>query len=266
MGADVGIVVPAFRPDPGQLARYLEALKTELAPTRVHVEVDDPNEAVLEALEGTPASVNVSQERRGKGAAITAGFDALDTEILAFVDADGSTPPSSLAAVLDPVERNLADLSVGSRRHPDATVLEHQSRVRRRLGDLFVHVARQVLPIALHDYQCGAKAINQETWQSVRGNLVSPGFAWDIELITLADAVGARVIEVPIAWEDKAGTTVGTIGTTTAFLHALIRSRHRAACLQGSRFHRYLDRWIGQETPVIAGNQSRSTEWFQRQS
>lgn len=258
MDVETGIVVPAYGADPERLSAYIAALRSALEPARIHVEADDPDPAILSMLDGTVATVGVSARRRGKGAAIAEGFDRLDTPVLAFVDADGSTPPSSVGAVIDPVVRGRADLAVGSRRHPDARVRVHQSRVRRRLGDLLAWIARRLLPVRLYDYQCGAKAIDRDTWELVRGDLASTGFAWDIELVTIADALGARVQEVPITWDDKPGSTVGLAATPPSFLRALLRARHRGACIRGHRGHLVLDRLV--RATGLAGGDSANVE------
>lgn len=251
MADRVGIVIPAYDADPEQLATYIDSLEETLAPARIHVEFDCPTEDTVRHVAETSATLRVSDRRRGKGAAVTAGFDCLETSILAFVDADGSTPATALAAVLSPVLDGSAHLAVGSRRHPDAVVTVHQSRVRRRLGDVFVRVARQLLPVPLYDYQCGAKAIRRETWEAVRSEITSPGFAWDVELICLAAAVGAEIQEVPIHWEDRPGSTVPPVRSSLEFARALFRGWHRARLLRGSRINRSLDRVVPTATPVI---------------
>lgn len=251
MAGDVGIVIPAYDPDPDRLVAYIGALATELDPARIHVELDCPTRAVTTGVADTVATVHAMPSRRGKGAAVTAGFDRLDTDVLAFVDADGSTPPESLAAVLDPIRAAGIDLSIGSRRHPQSDVRVHQSRIRRRLGDLFVKVARLILPVKLYDYQCGAKAVCAETWNLLREELVSPGFAWDIEFVTIADALGATVTEVPIVWDDQPGSTVELGGTTSEFAFALFRSWHRAGVIRGDPLNATLAKVLDRPTRLI---------------
>lgn len=252
MDYDLGIVIPAYDPDPDRLISYLVDLDRHIQPAQLHVELDTPSTGTMEALSDSPASFNTAHSRRGKGAAITAGFDYLETDILAFVDADGSTPPESLEAVVEPIQTGDADLSVGSRRHPDANVTRHQTRIRRRLGDGFVSVAQLVLPVHLYDYQCGAKAITSSLWEEIREELVSPGFAWDIEFVTIGAVLGNRLVEVPITWEDQAGTTVPVLGTTSAFVIALLRARHRAACLENNRCHLRLSRMCGSSGSIVS--------------
>jgi glycosyltransferase involved in cell wall biosynthesis len=241
MEPSLGIVIPAFRPDVGQLVGYVRELVDRLDPAAVRIELDDPRprvESSLRAADLPPsATLSVVRRRRGKGTAITAGFEALGTDLLLFVDADGSTPVRSVERVLEPLYAGRADVTVGSRRHPDSTVTSHQTLARRRLGDGFAWLARRLLDAELYDYQCGAKALTADWWTRVRGDLYEPGFAWDIELVAMAAALGARVVEVPIEWEDRPGSTVSPVRTTLSLARALFVVRHRAKRLGSSRLH-----------------------------
>ncbi|WP_318566729.1 glycosyltransferase [Salinigranum marinum] len=242
----VGVVYPAYHPDMDLFTAYLSAVADLLSPAVVRVELDDPRPGTVDALHDLPfpVEVNAVAARRGKGAAITAGFEALAprVDVLAFADADGSTPADSLADVVRPVSAGRADLAVGSRRHPDAEIVSHQTLARRRLGDGFAWLARRLLDVALYDYQCGAKALSAETWAAVREHLYEPGFAWDIELVSVADALDRTVVEVPVVWEDHPQSTVSTLGTTLDLGRALVRSRHRARSLREDRLHALIDR------------------------
>jgi hypothetical protein len=237
MAQSVGIVVPAFQPDVERLRSYVQALAERLAPEVIRIEIDDPEPAAVERLADLPAEINAVPYRRGKGAAITAGFEALETDVRSFADADGSTDPSSFAHVVDRVRAGEADLAVGSRRHPDATVYSHQTFARRFLGDGFAWIAGRLLDVALYDYQCGAKAITADGWDRVRDHLYDAGFAWDVELVAIAGAVGLTVAEVPIEWEDRPGSTVSPVRTSLNMATALLRARHRAKRLSDSRLH-----------------------------
>ena len=235
---ELGVVVPAYRPDPEQLVTYIGEIVDELDPERVRIELDDPDGTVRRELSPPPTVVvNAVDRRRGKGAAITAGFEALDTAAVAFVDADGSTPTAGLASVVEPVVAGDAGVSVGSRRHPDAAVTSHQTLVRRLLGNGFAWLARRALDVRLFDYQCGAKALSADAWRAVREHLYEPGFAWDIELVAVADALGYRVAEVPVEWEDRPGSTVDPVTDSWRLARGLLVARHRARVLRGDRLH-----------------------------
>ncbi len=236
----LGIVIPAFRPDIERLSAYVKALEDRLSPVTIQIEVDDPSPKTVDQLTDLPAEVNVVAYRRGKGRAITQGFERLDTDVVAFADADGSTTPGSLERIIEPVRAGEGDLSVGSRRHPDAKVRGHQTFGRRRLGDVFAWLARQLVDAQLYDYQCGAKALARDTWKSVREQLREPGFAWDIELIALVAAAGRRITEVPVEWEDQPGSTVAPVRDGVRMLRGLVVAHHRAEVKAGTTVHRLL--------------------------
>jgi glycosyltransferase involved in cell wall biosynthesis len=237
MSRSLGVVVPAYRPDVERLSAYVEAIDRRLDPATIRIELDAPDDRVVDRLRELPVSLGVVPYRRGKGAAVTAGFEALSTDVLAFLDADGSTTPDSAVAVVEPVLAGEVDLSVGSRRHPDATVSAHQTTARRWLGEGFVWLARRLLDAKLHDYQCGAKAITREGWEQVREHLYEAGFAWDIELVAMAAAFDLRIEEVPITWEDQPGSTVEPIRTSIRMATALFTARHRVEQVRDSRLH-----------------------------
>lgn len=251
MDRSLGVVIPAYKPDVERLVSYVHELHADLAPTTIRIELDAPTEPIPPGLESLPATLHTAATRRGKGAAITHGFEALTTDILAFVDADGSTPTDSFADVIAPVANGTADMSVGSRRHPNAVIRSHQTYARRWLGNIFAHVAQRVLNVVLHDYQCGAKALSQDTWRAVRTHIYEPGFAWDIELVAMADALGYRIEEVPIVWEDQPGSTVAPIGTSVALARALFIARHRAKLLQDNRLHSAIDEYREGRAPLV---------------
>jgi glycosyltransferase involved in cell wall biosynthesis len=233
----VGIVVPAYEPDLDLLTAYLDALREALEPARLHVELDAADSETVDRLREAGATVNAVTDRRGKGAAITAGFEALETDVLAFADADGSTSAASFGNVVERVRDGNADLAVGSRRHPETPKTSHQTLVRRFLGDGFAWLAGSLLDVELYDYQCGAKAIDADAWERVRTHLYEGGFAWDVELVAVAGALDLRVVEVPVEWEDKPGSTVSPVRTPFALFRALLSARHRAKRLQDSTVH-----------------------------
>lgn len=248
MPDDVGIVIPAFRPALPTLRGYVDDLRESLDPTTIVVELDAPASGVAEELRGHGLTVNVAPERRGKGAAVTSGFEYLDTDIKAFADADGSTTATAVADVIAALDHT--PVAIGSRRHPDAHIESHQSTVRRRFGDVFARLARVVLGIDFYDFQCGAKALTSTAWEQIRPHLYESGFAWDVEVVAVARALDLEVTEVPISWQDDPESTVDPLWTTLDMFRALIAVRHRTKALRGSRIHR-LARRTNQE-PLIA--------------
>lgn len=240
----LGIIIPAYKPDIEKLTTYVHAIREQLAPETIRIELDATQSKVPEVLSDLPASIHVATYRRGKGAAITDGFEALDTDILAFLDADGSTLIKSFANVIEPVHNGQADIAIGSRRHPEATVFAHQTIVRRHLGNVFVRLAQRLISPTVYDYQCGAKVISADAWSDVRPYLHESEFAWDIELIAIAVALNKQVAEVPVEWIDHPNSTVSPLADSIRMLQGLLMARHRSQIIQGDRFHTLLNRFV----------------------
>lgn len=224
MTDSVGIVIPAYRPDVTLLCEYVDSLRERIDPDQIRIELDAPEASSKDKLETLPATINVVDSRRGKGAALTSGFEALETDVFAFVDADGSTPAPELERIVASLDVGSVDLAVGSRRHPDATVKTSQSPTRHYLGNGFAWLARRFFESSLYDYQCGAKAIRADAWNKVRQHLTQPGFAWDVEFVAVADAVGLRIREIPITWYDQPDSTVRPIQTSVELASGLVRT------------------------------------------
>lgn len=152
--------------------------------------------------------------------------------MVAFADADGSTPVASLEDVIKPVQTGSTDVAIGSRRHPDATIKSHQTAARRRMGDVFAWVARRMLSTTAYDYQCGAKAFSMDAWQSIQPHINETGFAWDLEVIAIAGALNRSIEEIPVEWDDDPDSTVNPISTTLSMARALVTIRYRIDTLQ----------------------------------
>ena len=247
----LGVVIPAYQPDIDLLDRYIEQINNHLDPKTILVELDASKPETASALRSLPVTVHTASQRRGKGAAITAGFEKLETDLCMFADADGSTPVGSLADIVAPVRQHQAALAVGSRRHPDAEIADEQSMLRQFLGDGFSLLAGSLLSVTLHDYQCGAKVIDADAWDLVHDHLYEPGFAWDVELIAMAGSFELSVREVPIEWEDHSGSTVDPVADAARMFRALLTSRHRAKQLSDDRLHSMIADRTGQPTPLI---------------
>lgn len=231
----LGIVIPAYKPDLRAVTETITAVQTQLQPAAIRVEIDTPRADELEALESTAAEVNAVPQRRGKGGAIMDGFDSLQTDLLAFVDADGSVPASSLADIVRQVRTGRADLGIGSRRHPASEIVSHQTVVRRLLGDIFAYTARQLLPIECYDYQCGAKVVRADAWAEIRHYCNEQGFAWDLEFLSVADSLGYEIREVPVRWEDHPQSTVDPLRTAVELGTALVTVRRRTGMIPQRR-------------------------------
>lgn len=144
--------------------------------------------------------------KQGLGRAYLDGFGvALDGGATAVVqmDADWSHDPEVLATLIGPLERDEADLVIGSRYTPGGGVVDWGlgRRVVSRGGSIF---ARVVLGLGPHDLTGGFKAWRAATLGAIPFEGVhAGGYVFQIEMTYRASLAGARIREVPITFRDR---------------------------------------------------------------
>ncbi len=122
-----------------------------------------------------------------------------------FMDADGAT---HLDALVDG-DRLLdagADLAIGSRALADSVTVDRHSRVRAVGAGVYRDLTRRVAP-GIADTQCGFKMMRGDVAREVFPQLRCRGFSFDVELVGRFQRAGARVVEFPVVWVDKPGST-----------------------------------------------------------
>lgn len=237
----LSVVVPAFN----EARRILPSLERTLAyldsqPYSYEVLVvddgsTDSTAAVVRERFGTHSALQVLsyQPNRGKGHAVRWGTLRAKGEWVLVTDADLSTPIEELPKLAEALERGF-DLAIGSRAVPGAEVRKRQNLLRERAGKLFNWWVRWLVGLPFHDTQCGFKLMQRERMQPVVEQLSVDRFAFDVELIALALAMGRRVTEVPVVWCHVPDSTVSLWRGIEAYLevwriHRRVRAL-RAMC------------------------------------
>jgi glycosyltransferase involved in cell wall biosynthesis len=140
----------------------------------------------------------VSEPRRGFGAACFTGLLAARSELICFMDADGSLGPEQLPSVSDPVSSGELDLCLGARRpEPGAWPLH-----ARLANALIARELRRRTAIGLTDLgpmRCAARD------PLLALGLQDRAFAWPLEMVLSAAAAGWRVGERPVGYRRRAG-------------------------------------------------------------
>jgi glycosyltransferase involved in cell wall biosynthesis len=151
------------------------------------------------ALENDEARSRVIHYDRnlGKGYAVRTGALAARGRFVSFVDADLDLDPAPLADYLRLAERESLDVVIGSKRHPDSHV--HYPRSRRAGSWLYQQLVRLLFQLDVRDTQVGLKLFRREVAEEVLPLLLVKQFAFDLEFLAVANALGFRRIrEQPV--------------------------------------------------------------------
>ena len=158
----------------------------------------------------------VREERRGYGYACAAGVAAAADgfDVLVFMDGDGSDDAGQMRTLIEPIERDEADLVLGSRVLGPASrgaLLPHQ-----RLGN--------GLTTALVRLLYGRRITDLPPFKAIRRPVLAElamremTYGWTVEMIVKCARRGHRIVEVPVATRPRiagqskvSGTIKGTV-------------------------------------------------------
>lgn len=228
------IVVPAYNEAErigASLRQTVAYLKENALGSEVVVVNDGSTDAtssvVREALAGASIETQVLENfpNRGKGAAVRRGLLAATRPIALFYDADLATPLSEIPKVVEPIANGDADIAFGSRALDRKLIGTHQSWVREHGGRLFNLVVRLTSGLPFWDTQCGFKAFRMERCRAIVQRAHVIGFAFDVELLYLAQKAGLRLLEVPVCWNHIEGSKVHFVRDSLGMLREILALR-----------------------------------------
>ena len=154
----------------------------------------------------------VREPRRGFGAACAAGLAAARSEVVCFMDCDGSLDGGDLPAVAGPVVSGRADLVLGARRAEPGAWPVHARLANRALG---LELRRRT-GVRLRDL--GPMRAAHRTDLTDLG-IRDRRFGWPLEMVLRAAAAGWTVLEVEVGYRPRVGRSkvTGTVlGTARA--------------------------------------------------
>ncbi len=163
-------------------------------------------EKVLAAWPDLSARV-LTRPHRGKGAAVAAGLADARAEYAGFCDVDLSTGLDQLEQIFKAATMSTV-LAIGSRDVVGSRLVKRQSTLREVLGRGYNRLIQLALLPGISDTQCGAKVARTDVWRELLPHCSEEGFAWDVEVATVARRLGIVVQEVAVEWRHDDRTKV----------------------------------------------------------
>ena len=159
----------------------------------------------------------------GKGAAVRLGMGLASGSRILVADADMAINPRhfpDMLATLDEV-----DVAPGSR--VEGRRVRYDSFVRNLASGVFHLLVHHYTGLTLRDTQCGAKAFRAGPARVLALLATTNGFAYDAEILSLAQRLGFSTRPVSVTWDDVTGSTVNMGADAIAMIRDLRRlSRH----------------------------------------
>ncbi len=151
-------------------------------------------------LDLLPKSISVLRRPHlGKGATVRAGLEHTDTDWVLFTDIDWSVPVDTVCQLLRFGFEGSAEIVIASREISGATRIA-EPPWRHLLGKVFNRWVQWMLLAGYMDTQCGCKLISHRAIQRIVPKLQEDGWAFDVELLLLANLAGISVAEFAVPW------------------------------------------------------------------
>jgi glycosyltransferase involved in cell wall biosynthesis len=156
----------------------------------------------------------ILEPRRGFGAACWAGLLAARSELVCFMDCDGSFDPAELHRVADPVRGGWLDLCLGARRAAPGAWPAHARIANRALGwELGRRTAVRLTDIG--PMRCAPR----EPLLALA--LRDRGCGWPLEMVLRAALAGWSVGEVPVTYRRRGAGRSKVTGTLRGTMRAV---------------------------------------------
>ena len=162
----------------------------------------DGTDVIAQELEQTyPQVIHLhSQQKLGKGLALTRAFNKVEGDIYAFVDCDLATSMKFFPQLINSI-REGNDLALGSRYMEGAEV--NRSVLRDFPSRVYNWLIRILFKDRVFDHQIGFKAFSNRLIKDILNECNSTGWFWDTEIIIRSVNKNYKIIEFPVEWKEK---------------------------------------------------------------
>ena len=172
---------------------------------------------------GLPLAILAHPVNRGKGAAIRTGVLGSRGDPVLVSDTDLSTPLSEFPKLAEALQTH--SVAIGSRAIDERLVRIRQPLYRRVLGKTGNLLVRLFAVRGIADTQCGFKLFQGDVARGLFRDARVDGFAYDMEILHLAQRRGLEIAEVPVLWFDSPESKVSVWRHTLPTLRDLLRIR-----------------------------------------
>lgn len=184
---------------------------------------DGTAEVVSQRLPRDRGRLIQNVENRGKGYSVRRGIAEARGRWVLMCDADQSTPIAEHARLAEVARDRDRDIVIGSRGLSESKVEIRQARLRESLGKTFNLIVRRLTGLDLHDTQCGFKLMDRTRILPIVEKSIIDGFAFDVELLYVANRFGLTVAEIPVTWRNSPQSKVNVLTAPPAMLIEVLR-------------------------------------------
>lgn len=207
----LSLVIPAYKQEKTivqDLQNIMKTLNKLEYNYEILVVVDgmlDKTFELAKSLRSKKIKVLGYEKNQGKGSAIRYGMLHANGDVIGFIDAGMDIHPTGFRMLLSHMEWYNADIIVGSKLHPVSKVVYPFYRTVLSWG--YRTLTRVLFGFKVRDTQVGIKFFKRKVVRDVLPRLLVKRYAFDIEILAVAFALGyTRIYEAPVEINFKGGS------------------------------------------------------------
>lgn len=219
----VSILLPAYN-EQNVIAENVEAVRANLEGVCETYELividdgssDDTGDEVRSLLtDGGDISLISYDTNRGKGFALRKGIQHASGDVVGFIDADLDVDPGELRRFIEKLQRNEADLVIGSKHRPESDVVF--PFYRRVLSNAYATLVGALFDLSISDSQTGIKFFRYEVAEKLFEDLQIDGYAFDVEILVRARERGYEIQELPVTIDNECVSNINAFDVARIF-------------------------------------------------
>lgn len=200
---ELSLILPVYNGE-AFIDKNLASLKTILDEHNMNYEIvvvsdgsKDQTLQKMQAVNGDRIKHIHYHDNKGKGYAIKHGFSHSEGELIGFIDSDFDIYPKCVIGAYEIMTGHNADVVVGSKLHPESEV--YYPLYRRFLSYCYRQLNGILFDLKIKDTQVGMKVYRRNVLEKIVPLAQKDGFAFDVELLALAEHHGfENILECPI--------------------------------------------------------------------
>jgi len=168
-------------------------------------------------------------QNRGRGSILSQAFSRAQMPIVAYIDADLEIGLDHLRALIRTFDDPATMVCTGSKLlQTDAASRSYRRKFATLTLNFLIHT---FLHSPLTDHQCGLKGFRKNFLSTLLLKTQETGWAFDTEILLLAQKEGARVREIPVTLQASRPSKVSFLATVFHFFQKIAEFRFRGLVL-----------------------------------
>lgn len=211
----LSVILPAYN-EAKRIAQTLLDIDKYLSRQKYEYEiivVDDGSRdntvSIVKKMQGLVKNLRLidNPQNHGKGYVVRQAMLKATGKYRIFMDSDNSTTIDHLDKFWPWLEKGY-QVVIGSIEIEGAKIHEQAAWYRRWLGHLAKLLIRVVLIWSVRDTQRGFKLFSEEVVEAVFPKQTITRWGFDMEILLIAKKLGYKIKEVPVVWNNPAGSKV----------------------------------------------------------